>query len=634
MSTSFWKPLDAFENSSSVSANDQYATQVMRYQYDGLNRLKNAMANRKYSRDDNQWTGDVQGSAYFNSFVYDGNGNILNQVRNNGGSQQVDNLNYQYQKNAEGMLVRNRLYNVGGLDGTQDVATETVDVDGIYKYDELGQLHSDLHDGIDKIVWRVDGKIEGVYHTSESGKPNLQFVYDAMGNRVAKKVINQNGDVKITYYIRDASGNVMSVYERGSAGNSQYMRLTEQHIYGSTRLGMRSADVNIEGNSAEGGLLNVLDVSLLGRPSIRLSRGEKKYELCNHLGNVLMTITDRKLIAVGEHEVYYTAHVVHFSDYYPFGLPMKDETDEYGDRYFQSSADGYRYAFNGKELDNQGMGGGSSTYDYGSRIYNPRLGKFMSVDPKASKFPSWSPYAFCLNNTILLMDPDGQEPIKPQAGTVSGFIAFLNNTSTKMGTLRGSAAQEAMFRLAKIDWSGGKPTPATTAPFNLQADRYIYTEKGGWIDMSHFMFYAGTAYKYKQEKLAAQKAIDNLSSGPIPSTRIPDALYNTAAMDPVGEAVQDGYQQEMTDKVFAKWSSYSYEDLPTDKFAADFGANYFDPNSKLSFGEQIQNYLNNNLKANTPDKAPNYNSLPSVEPTEKPSRTNHSTKPVYTADNP
>jgi hypothetical protein len=54
-----------------------------------------------------------------------------------------------------------------------------------------------------------------------------------------------------------------------------------------------------------------------------------------------------------------------------------------------------------------------------------------------------------------------------------------------MGTLRGSAAQDAMFRLAKVDWSAGKPTPVTTAPFNLQADRYIYTEKGGWMDMSH-----------------------------------------------------------------------------------------------------------------------------------------------------
>ena len=316
--------------------------------------------------------------------------------------------------------------------------------------------------------------------------------------------------------------------------------------------------------------------------------------------------------------------------YYPFGMVMAGLSSR------AAGGINNKYKYNGKELQNGEFSDGSGLewMDYGARLYDGQLGRWNVVDPKAAKFPSWSPYVFCLNNPILLMDPDGQEPIKPQAGIVSGFIAFLNNTSTKMGTLSGSAAQDAMFRLAKVDWSGGKPTPATTAPFNLQADRYIYTEKGGWMDMSHFMFYAGTAYKYKQEKAEVQSLVQSMKDAGIPYSEIPKNLISKSMMSPVGEAVQDGYQQEIGDKLFAKWSSYSYEDLPTDKFAADFGANYFDSNSKLSLGEQIQNYLNNNLKATTPDKAPNYNSLPLVEPTEKPSRTNHSTKPVYTKDNP
>jgi RHS repeat-associated protein len=41
----------------------------------------------------------------------------------------------------------------------------------------------------------------------------------------------------------------------------------------------------------------------------------------------------------------------------------------------------YHFWFNGKELDEEGMGGGGSTYDYGFRIYNAQLGKFLSVDP-------------------------------------------------------------------------------------------------------------------------------------------------------------------------------------------------------------------------------------------------------------
>ena len=300
---------------------------------------------------------------------------------------------------------------------------------------------------------------------------------------------------------------------------------------------------------------------------------------------------------------------------------------------FAPSPTGFRqrYGFNGKEFEN---GLDWRVNDFGARMYDPVVGRWGSVDPKAAKFASRSPYVFCLNNPVLLIDPNGQEPILPQAGTVSGFIEFLNNTSTKMGIQRGNAAHDALFRLAKVDWSGGKPTPATTAPFNLQADRYIYTEKGGWLDMSHFMFYAGTAYKYKQENAQAKSLLQSMKEAGIPYSEIPKNIISSAMMDPVGETIQDGYQQEWADKVFAKWSSYSYEDLPTDKFAADFGANHFDPNSNLSLGEQIGNYLIKNLKATTPEKAPNYNNLPSSEPTERPSRVNYSTKPVYTKDNP
>jgi RHS repeat-associated protein len=84
----------------------------------------------------------------------------------------------------------------------------------------------------------------------------------------------------------------------------------------------------------------------------------------------------------------------------------------------------YRFGFNGKEHDPE-FKGKHNVQDYGFRMNDTRYGRFFTVDPKASKFPSWSSYAFCLNNPILLMDPDGQEPIKPQAVTVSGFYSIF-----------------------------------------------------------------------------------------------------------------------------------------------------------------------------------------------------------------
>jgi RHS repeat-associated protein len=69
----------------------------------------------------------------------------------------------------------------------------------------------------------------------------------------------------------------------------------------------------------------------------------------------------------------------------------------------------YRYRFNGKEKDTPGMGGGGNTYDYGFRIYNPKVAKFLSVDPLAREFPWNSTYAFAENDVIRSIDLEGRE---------------------------------------------------------------------------------------------------------------------------------------------------------------------------------------------------------------------------------
>jgi RHS repeat-associated protein len=73
----------------------------------------------------------------------------------------------------------------------------------------------------------------------------------------------------------------------------------------------------------------------------------------------------------------------------------------------------YRYGFNGKELDDDGtgMGGGGNTYDYGFRIYNPQIAKFLSVDPLSSNFPFYTPYQFAANTPIMAIDLDGLESV-------------------------------------------------------------------------------------------------------------------------------------------------------------------------------------------------------------------------------
>ena len=67
----------------------------------------------------------------------------------------------------------------------------------------------------------------------------------------------------------------------------------------------------------------------------------------------------------------------------------------------------YRYGFNGKEKDDEvNVSGGD--YDFGARIYDSRLGRWLSVDPLYGKYPFCSPYVFAINNPTNAIDPDGR----------------------------------------------------------------------------------------------------------------------------------------------------------------------------------------------------------------------------------
>ena len=64
--------------------------------------------------------------------------------------------------------------------------------------------------------------------------------------------------------------------------------------------------------------------------------------------------------------------------------------------------------FNGKEFDPEVAGNGNQ-YDYGFRIYNPRIGRFLSVDPLTRSYPMLTPYQFASNTPIQAIDLDGLE---------------------------------------------------------------------------------------------------------------------------------------------------------------------------------------------------------------------------------
>ena len=91
-------------------------------------------------------------------------------------------------------------------------------------------------------------------------------------------------------------------------------------------------------------------------------------------------------------------------------------------RKYSSASANYRYGFNGKELDKEASG--TTTYDYGFRIYSPALGRFLSVDPLSKTYPFYTPYQFAGNSPIANIDLDGAEPkeAKELWSKTKGFI--------------------------------------------------------------------------------------------------------------------------------------------------------------------------------------------------------------------
>ena len=100
-------------------------------------------------------------------------------------------------------------------------------------------------------------------------------------------------------------------------------------------------------------------------------------------------------------DFYYHPDIVSANDYYPFGFQMVG-------RSFSSNQ--YRYGFNGMEKDDELKGSGNSL-DFGARIYDSRLGRWLSLDPLMAKYPNMSPYNSFNNNPVYYIDPDGESGV-------------------------------------------------------------------------------------------------------------------------------------------------------------------------------------------------------------------------------
>lgn len=94
----------------------------------------------------------------------------------------------------------------------------------------------------------------------------------------------------------------------------------------------------------------------------------------------------------------------------------------------------YNYGFNGKEKDDDIAGTTGAVYDYGFRVYDARICRWLTLDPSMTKYPHLTPYNAFENNPIVFKDPDGKDgiiSIKGNSITVSATIYIWGKDATQ-----------------------------------------------------------------------------------------------------------------------------------------------------------------------------------------------------------
>jgi RHS repeat-associated protein len=95
----------------------------------------------------------------------------------------------------------------------------------------------------------------------------------------------------------------------------------------------------------------------------------------------------------------------------------------------------YRFAFNGKEIDNQGEWGQSTKYNFGARIYNPSIAVFQSRDRFSRAYSSLSPYIYAADSPLSIIEVNG-DSIWVTAETVENADGTYTNYQTIRGTVK------------------------------------------------------------------------------------------------------------------------------------------------------------------------------------------------------
>ena len=394
---------------------------LLAHTYDELCRLSHtdyhgSSANRlTYSYNLRGWLTGISGNKFSQNLYYNTgngtpcyNGNISSMTWQAGGETTTRGYKFTY----DGL---NRMLDAIYGEGTNIGSNANRFTEKVTGYDKngnilvlqrYGQTGTSSYGLIDNLTFTLDGNqlnrvddastataYNNGFEFKDAVKQANEYAYDANGNLT--KDLNKNIS-EIQYNCLNLPRKV--TFTDGSTIEYTYAadgtKLRTVHTIGGT-----TTTTDYCGNVIyENGVQKLL---LTEAGYLTLADSKYHYYLQDHQGNNRVVIDQNGAVEEVNH-------------YYPFG------------GVFASTSSVQPYKYNGKELDTKK---GLNWYDYGARHYDAAVGRFATVDPSSESYYETSPYAYCLNTPINMIDPDGNDGI---------FITFPDyQISTPIGRVGG-----------------------------------------------------------------------------------------------------------------------------------------------------------------------------------------------------
>mgnify|MGYP006278207103 CR=1 FL=1 len=309
-----------------------------------------------------------------------------------------------------------------------------------YSYDANGNLSHDPFKNLDIAYNHLNLPDTIIQPGSEN---RITWLYDANGNKLRKEVLNDRliltgpfteNQYRARFITTDGHPTTLdptlllaqdSIVFKPGFHAQPGMRLTAK--IDSTIVPVDQTDY-IVGIEYRNGDIQAIYHSV-GRAVPNGSNWRHEYVITDHLGNTRLRFSDLDGSGTIDSTELLSTH-----DYYPFGL--------------QWNAGGYKYTYNGKEIDREL---GLNWHHYGKRMYDAVLGRFTGVDPLADHFAAWSSYSYVFDNPISLIDPTGMAPETIYEDTNTGEQVEVNDGIDKTILVNSTDFQEAKFFANELD---------------------------------------------------------------------------------------------------------------------------------------------------------------------------------------